>query len=194
MGLRASEILKRQVRDLDAKGQVLWIDLGKTHNARRHLNVPEVLQAYLLQICKCKGGKEDYIFAAHTLRKPRRRQALWEEVRTICHRAEVPAVCPLARQSVPQDFRATNFHRVSDKNRVVTLGYTEVRSGFLDGDPVKYRAAEGHRTDHGASLDVSRCNESSYAEPIAPMRTWSELTLDDSQSSALQAPVPGASQ
>jgi len=92
MGLRAGEILKRQVRDLDANGQVLWIDFGKTHNARRHLNVPEVLQAYLLQICQGKG-KEDYIFAAHTLNKPRRRQALWEEVRTICHRAEVPVVC-----------------------------------------------------------------------------------------------------
>lgn len=92
MGLRAGEILKRQVRDLDANGQVLWIDFGKTHNARRHLNVPEVLQAYLLQLCQGKG-KEDYLFAAHTLNKPRRRQALWEEVRTICHRAEVPIVC-----------------------------------------------------------------------------------------------------
>lgn len=41
LALRASEILKRQVHDLDAKGQVLWIDFGRTHNARRHLNVPE---------------------------------------------------------------------------------------------------------------------------------------------------------
>ena len=93
MGLRASEILKRQVRDLDANGQVLWIDFGKTRNARRHLSVPEVLQPYLLQLCKGKG-KEDYLFAAHTFTKPPHRQALWEEVRSICHRAEVPTVCP----------------------------------------------------------------------------------------------------
>ena len=91
-GLRVGEILKRQVRDLDANGQVLWIDLGKTRNARRQLNVPEVLQPYLLQLCKCKG-KEDYLFAAHTFTRPPHRQALWEEVRTICHRAEVLVVC-----------------------------------------------------------------------------------------------------
>jgi len=93
MGLRASEISKRQVRDLDANGQVLWIDAGKTRNARRHLNVPEVLRPYLLQLCEGKR-KEDYIFSAQTPSKPRRRQALWAEVRRICHRAEVPVVCP----------------------------------------------------------------------------------------------------
>ena len=43
MGLRASEILKRQVRDLDDGCGILWIDQGKTHNARRHLRIPEAM-------------------------------------------------------------------------------------------------------------------------------------------------------
>jgi hypothetical protein len=33
----------------------------------------------------------------------------------------------LARQIAPQDFRATNFHKFSDENRVVVLGNTKVQ-------------------------------------------------------------------
>ena len=41
LGLRLSEILSRQVRDIDDGGRVLWIPDGKTKNARRRLSVPE---------------------------------------------------------------------------------------------------------------------------------------------------------
>ena len=37
-GVRSSEILSRQIRDLDNGGRVLWIPGGKTVNARRRLN------------------------------------------------------------------------------------------------------------------------------------------------------------
>ena len=37
LGMRASEVLCRVVRDLDDAGRVLWIPLGKTDNARRRL-------------------------------------------------------------------------------------------------------------------------------------------------------------
>ena len=46
LGLRASEVLLRVARDVDDGGRILWIDGGKTHNARRHLRVPEVLQGH----------------------------------------------------------------------------------------------------------------------------------------------------
>ncbi len=49
LGLRASEVLKRQVRDVDAGGSLLWIDGGKTKNARRHLKIEaRALQERLL--------------------------------------------------------------------------------------------------------------------------------------------------
>lgn len=93
MGLRASEILKRQVRDLDAGGRILWVDFGKTRNARRHLKVPAAIRPYLRQLCEGKRSDE-YIFGEREPYKPEWRQYLWAEVRLICRLAEVPIVCP----------------------------------------------------------------------------------------------------
>ena len=92
MGLRAHESLKRQVRDLDANGQVLWVDFGKTRNARRHLSVPATLQPYLRQQCAGKSA-EHYLFGETAPGRPRWKQALWVEVRRICQQAKVPVVC-----------------------------------------------------------------------------------------------------
>lgn len=47
LGLRASEVVRRTVNDLDDEGRVLWIPHGKTANAARRLRVPEVLQGPL---------------------------------------------------------------------------------------------------------------------------------------------------
>ena len=47
MGLRANELLNRKVRDLDDDCGILWIDQGKTCNARRHLRVPEFVRHHL---------------------------------------------------------------------------------------------------------------------------------------------------
>ena len=49
MGLRTSEVMNRVVRDLDDGARYLWIDEGKTENARRHLEVPSVLSPFLLR-------------------------------------------------------------------------------------------------------------------------------------------------
>lgn len=50
MGLRTQEVLLREVRDLDDGGRFLWIDGGKTANAKRHLKVPELLRPYPLRL------------------------------------------------------------------------------------------------------------------------------------------------
>ena len=42
MGLRTSEVMQRVARDLDDGGRCLWIDSGKTANARRRLDVPRL--------------------------------------------------------------------------------------------------------------------------------------------------------
>jgi integrase len=52
LGLRSSEVLNREVHDLDDEGRVLWIPSGKTDNARRRLEVPEVLRSFLLAQAK----------------------------------------------------------------------------------------------------------------------------------------------
>lgn len=43
-GLRTSEVMNCVVRDLDDGAHYLWIDEGQTENARRHLEVPDVLR------------------------------------------------------------------------------------------------------------------------------------------------------
>lgn len=92
MGMRASEILKRRVRDVDAGGSVLWIDSGKTRNARRHLKVPKALQPMLRQLCSGKPA-DALVFGLSLTGKPRSYQTLWWKVRQICQAADVPIVC-----------------------------------------------------------------------------------------------------
>jgi len=92
MGLRASEILKRQVRDLDDGCGILWIDQGKTHNARRHLRIPEFLRLLLQELIKGKGP-ESFLFPSELPGQSVRRQRLWAVVQDICKQAGVTRVC-----------------------------------------------------------------------------------------------------
>lgn len=92
MGLRTSEVLDRVVRDLDDGARYLWIDAGKTANARRHLEVPELLQPYLLLLAAGKQP-EEFLFGASESGGRRYRQKMWEMVRRLCQRAGVPTVC-----------------------------------------------------------------------------------------------------
>lgn len=93
MGLRTSEALLRQVRDLDDGGRVLWIPSGKSKNARRRLVVPELLRPALLALCEGKGGDEP-IFSVRDDKHGGHRSTMWLVVRRICRRAGVPCVCP----------------------------------------------------------------------------------------------------
>ncbi len=94
LGLRASEVLKRKVRDVDAGGALLWIDGGKTKNARRHLKVEaKALQERLLRLTDGRGPEEP-LFGYGETGKPRRYTALWATTQRICKAAGVPRVCP----------------------------------------------------------------------------------------------------
>lgn len=92
MGLRTSEVLDRVVRDLDDGARYLWIDAGKTANARRHLEVPELVQPYLLLLATGKQP-DDFLFGASESGGRRYPQKMWEMVRRLCQRAGVPVVC-----------------------------------------------------------------------------------------------------
>jgi integrase len=47
LATRASEVIERDVRDLDDAGTILWIPDSKTDRGRRVLEVPEILQPLL---------------------------------------------------------------------------------------------------------------------------------------------------
>lgn len=92
MGMRASEITGRQVRDVDDGGRVLWIDRAKTRKGDRHLEVPEVLRGPLLALCAKDDGRPrdgtDALFGDVD------RHWVGRHVRRLCRVAKVPEVCP----------------------------------------------------------------------------------------------------
>ena len=57
MGMRASEIVSRIVRDLDDEGRLLWIPETKTEAGKRTLPVPEVLNRTCRRSPKGRGPR-----------------------------------------------------------------------------------------------------------------------------------------
>jgi integrase len=85
MGMRASEIVSRVVRDLDDNGRLLVIPDAKTPAGVRTLEVPALLRPYLLE--QAEGRKpEELLFGYHY------RDWVREWVRRICTAAKVPVV------------------------------------------------------------------------------------------------------
>jgi integrase len=85
LGMRAGEIIERQVRDLDDGGRLLWIPSSKTEADRRTLEIPEPLQPYLRRLAADRQP-EDLLFGRHWCDWPR------EWVQRICDMARVPRV------------------------------------------------------------------------------------------------------
>lgn len=93
LGLRCGEVIKRQARDVDDLGRVLWIAAGKTPSARRRLQVPELLRPLLQELADGKPP-EVLLFGTTAKGRPLPVDYLWRKVRTLCEKAAVPRVCP----------------------------------------------------------------------------------------------------
>lgn len=93
LGMRAGEVLARIVRDLDDGGRVLWITRGKTDNARRRLEIPEVLRPCMRRLADGKSPHE-LLFGESPIHagKPLTDAWLWGHVRRLCDEAGVPRV------------------------------------------------------------------------------------------------------
>lgn len=88
MGMRASEIADRIVRNLDDEGRLLWITDAKTQAGIRRLRVPERLQPFLRRVAEGKQPT-DRLFGPKA-----NRQTVLRQVRRICKAAGVPTVSP----------------------------------------------------------------------------------------------------
>lgn len=91
LGLRASEITARVVRDLDEGGAVLWVPTSKTKAGVRTVEVPDDLRPYLLEQAKGKGPSAP-LFTG-TGGRPHWRDWVRTNVARICRLAGVPKVC-----------------------------------------------------------------------------------------------------
>lgn len=101
LGTRATELVVRDVRDLDAGGRLLVIPQGKNRNAQRTIEIPEVLRPLLLELAGERGGSEPLFLAtdAPTARRKRgtrraTRHWLHYHCGVICEAAGVPSVAP----------------------------------------------------------------------------------------------------
>jgi integrase len=92
LGLRSSEVLNRKVHDLDDEGRVLWIPSGKTDNARRRLEVPDVLRTLLL--AQAQGKPAEQLLFGSDRTQPHCSPWLWRQLKIYCKRAGLRRVCP----------------------------------------------------------------------------------------------------
>jgi integrase len=93
LGMRSTEVLTRRVRDLENGGTVLYIEGGKTKNARRCLKIESAdLQRLLLKQVSDRQAN-DFLFGKRRS-KPVRYAWLYQRLKTYCERAGVPRVCP----------------------------------------------------------------------------------------------------
>jgi integrase/recombinase XerC len=100
LGPRASELVRRNVRDVDDGGRLLWIGATKTAAGRRRLLVPDELAVYLVAIAAGRPGDEPLFVSEASRRWPagRRwtRHMAYNHVRRICAAAKVPELAPQA--------------------------------------------------------------------------------------------------
>ena len=95
LGLRATEITLRTVRDVDMydkPGDTLWIPDTKTTKGRRHLEVPEILQPYLVQLSQGRP-RDAWLFPARDPDKTHWKDWPNDQVHRICELSGVPDVC-----------------------------------------------------------------------------------------------------
>jgi len=81
MGMRASEIVSRVVRDLDDDARLLWIPDAKTDAGKRTLEVPHLLRPCLRKLAKGKRS-EAPLFGQHW------RDWIRKQVKRICKLAK----------------------------------------------------------------------------------------------------------
>jgi integrase len=100
LGPRASELVHRDVRDVDDEGKLLWIGKTKTAKGRRRLLVPEELRVLLLELAKGRPSDAPLFVSVASRRWPagRRwtRHMAYNHVRRICVAAGVPMLSPQA--------------------------------------------------------------------------------------------------
>ncbi len=103
LGPRASEVVLRDVRDLDDGGRLLWIPDAKTDSGRRTLEIPEVLRPLLLDLARGRSGKAPLFIATDAPTAKRKRGArratrdwLYYHCGRLCAAAGVPEITPQA--------------------------------------------------------------------------------------------------
>ena len=174
LGMRASEVVERVVRDLDDGGRILWIPTSKTAAGRRTLEVPPSLRPHLARLAKGKQPT-DRLFSEKD------RQWVYYHVKRMCSKAGVPAITPhslrglhatLATEHgatgrvVASALGHTSFEGVTKRHyvapgttdRVAQRRVEHVLGGDRDAPDERSSEAPGERKRAGFPLEEPRWN------------------------------------
>jgi integrase len=96
LGPRASELVRRDVRDLDDGGRLLWIGKTKSRAGQRRLLIPPELGPLLVAVAAGRSGNAP-LFSHSDLEISRwSRHVAYGHVKRVCEAAGVPALTPQA--------------------------------------------------------------------------------------------------
>jgi integrase len=101
LGARASELVRRNVRDLDDDGRLLWIEDAKTRKGDRSLSVPDPLRGMLSGLTKGRAADAPLFVDADGDRVDR--HWAYRRVREVCRLAKVPVLSPQALRRTHAD-------------------------------------------------------------------------------------------
>ena len=101
LGSRASELVRRSVRDLDDDGRLLWINRAKTTTGVRRLKLPDELRLPLLALLKGRSPG-DPIFVREDGKRATRHWA-YHHVKRICREAKVTELTPQGLRRTQSD-------------------------------------------------------------------------------------------
>lgn len=101
LGSRASELVKRDIRDLDDDGRLLWINRTKTAAGVRRTKIPDELRVPLLALAK--GKTPDAPLFTREDGKRATRHWAYHHVKRICGEAKVPELSPQALRRTQSD-------------------------------------------------------------------------------------------
>lgn len=138
LGLRATEIASRQVRDLDDEGRVFVVTHGKTSTAKRRLEVPEVLRSRLRELAAGRSPTSP-LFGGADLDRPTRHWIHWHCSR-LCRAARVPIVPPHGLRGTHASLAASagaTSHVVAAALGHSTTAITE--AAYIDGGALTSR-------------------------------------------------------
>ena len=107
LGLRASEVTSRVVRDVDAGCRLLWVPCAKTPAGVRQVVLPKVLRAALIRQVKNRLPT-DSLWGLNQRGRPCDRNWLEHHCVRLCQKAKIPVVRPHALRGLHATLATVN--------------------------------------------------------------------------------------
>jgi integrase len=152
LGPRATEVVSREVRDLDDDGWLLWIDKSKTKAGERTLEIPAFLHPHLKRLAEGKKEPTERLFTI------KNRHWLLYHLHRLCKLAGVSEVCTHSLRGLHSTLAVE--HGATAHTVVKALGHTSfntTRKHYVQPGTVGARGpGEGRRHPRAGRAEKSQ--------------------------------------